>query len=634
MKYLRQIVWLVLVLPCGCAWGQGQASVVDQFLARGVADLKSNQLQSAEREFLRAIELDPGNAQAYNLLGSVYDYLGNHEKADKSFLKAIQLAPSLPGPYNNLGISYLHQKQAAKSLAAFRQALERDPRNVTAHYNSGLLYMQQGDFRKALGHLEQARSLQPDDPAILFNLSKAYFQAGSLSASLPLLQDLDRRAGGARSPEVQSLLGTVLTRLGELEPAIAHLTKATELEPTNADHHFRLALAWQKKGNLDDAMREVQTAIALAKPPSAEHYLTLGMIYRAQGGADKANEAFKQALEIAPDAASTRFVLAMLLRDAGYYQEAVQQFERARAVRHSDDLDVGLASVYYLLGQYSRALELLEPILTAGRLSRSVGFYKLLAETYAKLDRWPNALDALEKAVALDPRNPSLYLDLGVLMINVNSPSQAEELFRGAVKDLPDAAELYVGLAQSQMAQDHYEEALETLRRAVSLNPNYAEAHYLMGNCFNAREQFADARHAYQQAIALSPERDDFHFRLGSLLENQGEAAAALGEFEKVVDLNPASADGHLHLGQLRAQQGDYTRAIEDFRKAITLRPKDARGYDQLARGYLKTGQQREAEEALETVRELKRAAASARLPATNSVKLKPVGQYLRYLNQ
>lgn len=634
MKCLRRVVWLALILPGVCLWGQDQPSLVDKYLAKGVDYLEANQPQSAEREFLHAIQLDPENAPAYNLLGSVYDYLGEHDKADKSFLKAIKLAPSMPAPYNNLGISYLRQKRTAEALWAFHQALEHDPRNVTAHYNVGLLYMQEGEFRKAVAHLEQARSLQSEDPAILFNLGKAYFRAGDLNSALPLLQNLDRQPASSGLPEVQNLLGTVLTRLGQLDQAIAHLAKAAELDPTGADHHYRLALAWQKKGDLDKALREIQTAITLGKPPLAEHYLALGMIRRARSETEKANQAFKQAFEIAPDAASTRFALAVLLRDAGYYQEALQQFERARAVRHSDDLDFELAFTYYLLGEFPKALKLLEQILAAGQLSRSVGVYKLLAETYAKLERWPEALETLQKAVELDPRNPTLYLDLGLIFVNVNALSQAEQLFLGALKHLPNAAELYVGLAQARMSQDHYQEASDALRQAITLSPSYAEAHYLMGNCFNRSEQFADARQAYQKAIALSPERDDFHFSLGSLLENEGDAAAALTEFEKVIDLNPDSADGHLRLGQLYLQKGDYTGAIEHFRKEVALKPKDPRGYDQLARVYLKIGQRTEAQETLETVRELKRTAASANSASTGAVKLKPVAQYLRFLSR
>ncbi len=624
--------WLVLVLALGSAWPQDPTALVKKHFDQGLAFLEASQPQNAEREFRRVIELDPGNAPAYNLLGSIYDFLGDHARADASFLEAIRLSPSSPAPYNNLGISYLRQNRGEEALKTFNRALVIDPRNVTAHYNLGLLFMKSGDLGKSVAHLEQARSLRPQDPSILFNLARAYFQMGSYASAVLTLKELDRLPVSSRLAEVQNLFGTVLTRVGQLDEAIARLRRAAGLDPAGSDPHYKLALVWQKKGNLDEALKEIQEAIRLQKPPVAEHYLALGMIHRERNETERADRAFKRAFEIAPDAQSTRFALAVLLRDAGRYPEAVREFERVRSLGRSYDLDVNLAMTYYLSGDFPRALNLLEEISAASPGSKPASFYKLLAEVYAKLERWSDALGTLEKAIELDPRNPILYFDLGLVFVNLNALRQAEELFLGVLKHIPEAPELYVGLAQARMFQDHYLEALEALERAIALDPNYAEAHYLMGNCWNELNRYAEARRAYEKAISLAPERDDFHFSFASALETTGEEEAAWREFEKVVSLNPNSADGHYRLGRLLSGRGDTSRAEAHLRKAIELKAKDPQAYFQLAGLYLKTGRREDAQRALETGEKLKKVSSADRSTLA-SMSLKPVEQYLHFLS-
>jgi tetratricopeptide (TPR) repeat protein len=625
---------LVVILSVGLASGQDQASLVKKHFEQGVAYLRADRPRDAERELRRVIELDPADAQAYNLLGSIYDSLGQRAEAESSFRKAIELAPSFPAPYNNLAISYLRQKRTDEAIKTFQKLLKLDPQNVTGHYNLGLLYRQVGDLTLSLRHLERARALRPNDPAIAYNLASTYVQAGALNSALPILQALERQPEASQLPEVQNLLGTTLVRLGRLDPALAHLQKAVKLDPTGPDNHYKLALAWQKKGNLNGALREIQETIALQQPPVAESYLVLGMIQRERGETEKAEQAFKEAFKIAPDGAATRFALAVLLRDAGHYQEALRQFQQVKTLRPSANVDYQLASTYYLVGNFAKALQLLEQIPGAGKATPPARYYKLLAETNAKMERWPATFAALEKALDLDPHDPSLYVDLGFALADLNALQEAEQLFLGVLKHIPDSPEIYVGLARVRMLQDHNSEALEAFRRALELNPDSAQAYYLMGNCLNGMERFKEAQEAYRKAILLNPERDDFHFSLGSLLENQGDTGAALSEFEKAASLNPASADAHYRLGRLYAQKGNDTLAMEQFRKAIDLRPKDPHSYDQLARVYVRIGKRSEAQKALETFQELKRTATSSNSPSTESVKLKPVEYYLRFLSR
>jgi tetratricopeptide (TPR) repeat protein len=624
---------LVLVLFLIPTPGQAPPALAAKHFSQGLAYLQAGQLQKAEEELRHVVEFDPANGQALSLLGSIYDELGDHAKAHTFFLKAIEAEPLKPAAHNNLGISCLRQNRIQEARQAFTRALELDSRSVAAHYNLGLLLMKTGETGESITHLEQARLLKPDDPGILFNLAKAYSQAGNVNSAIPVLRALDRQPASSSLHEVQNLLGTALAQQGQLDEAIIHLGKASTLDPAAPDPHYKLALAFHKKGKMDEALREAQTAVKLQRPPSAPQYVALGMIHQARGETDHASRAFAEALEIAPNADATRFALAILLRNAARYQEAIREFERIRAVRPSSELDMDVARTYYLAGDFPRAVDVLRRTSLPDNHSKRVDYYELLAKIQGKMEQWPEALESLDKAIELDPRHPRLYFDIGVVLLNLNALQQAEQLFRGVLKHLPDSPEIHAGLAQALMLQDHYPEALEALTRAIRLNSGYGEAYFLLGNCLSETGQHEQARRAYQRAIELSPERDDFHFSLASLLEKLGEEDAALAEFEKVIVWNPKSADGHFRLGRLYLQRSDHQRAEVHLHQAIELKPRDSQGYDQLARVLFRTGRHGEAQQALEKLQQLKKTASTEEQVAL-AVNPKPVEQYLRFLNR
>jgi tetratricopeptide (TPR) repeat protein len=626
-----RLAGLVLALSLATLAAEDRSAEASKHFAEGVAHLQAGRLQEAERELRRAASLDPANAQAHNLLGSIYDRLGDSARAEAAFREAIRLEPSVPGFHNNLGISYLRQNRVEDAARVFTRALELDPQNASAHYNLGLLYMGKGEAARGVVHLERARALEPQDASIAIHLARAYSETGENSRALGLLEELDRHPEIHRAPQFQNLLGTVFIRAGELDRAVDHLRRAAELDPEGADHQYKLALAWHKNRSFDKALEAIEQAIRLQSPPAAEHFLVLGMIHLEKGEAARATAAFERAFEIAPDAEATRFTLATLLRDAGRYAEAVRELERLRAARRTYELDLNLAMTHSLAGDFEKAANLLEGI-SADPRSDSAGFHLLIAQTYSKLERWTEALDHLERAVRHEPRNPALYFRLGLVLINLNKLAEAERLFLEVAKYLPEAAELYVGLAQARMHQDHYPEALEALDRALAANPNYAEAHYLMGNCFNETNRYAEARAAYERALALDSRRSDFRFSLASVLETMGEEEAAVAEFEKVIAADPLSGDAHYRLGRLFAQRGDLPRAAEHLRRAVEINPRDAQSHYQIALVYRKTGRGEEAEQALQTVEELKKNSGASRA-ALAAVKVKPVEEYLRLLS-
>jgi serine/threonine protein kinase len=107
---------------------------------------RAQELDKAAAKFNQAIEIAPGDADAWNGLGWAEFNSGKSSEAEKAFQKAISLEPGQPGALNGLGQIYLSQR---KYDEAEKYLLQAAPQAPAAWYGLARLYLLQGKFAKA-----------------------------------------------------------------------------------------------------------------------------------------------------------------------------------------------------------------------------------------------------------------------------------------------------------------------------------------------------------------------------------------------------------------------------------------------------------------------------------------------------
>lgn len=118
--------------------------------------------QEAKSLLLKAIELDPKNAQAHFQLGLTYMSLKNSPKAMEAYQKSIQLDPNFPGAYFNLGYLYGMEKNYPKAEENYSQVVKMAPSYLDeALFNLALVQEKQGKRKKSIENLERALQVNP-----------------------------------------------------------------------------------------------------------------------------------------------------------------------------------------------------------------------------------------------------------------------------------------------------------------------------------------------------------------------------------------------------------------------------------------------------------------------------------------
>jgi serine/threonine protein kinase/tetratricopeptide (TPR) repeat protein len=151
--------------------------------------------KAAEREFLRAIALNPGHPNAhiqYNLL--LVQTLRLNEAEDH--IRAVLAADPLSVRANSYLAGVFHyRREYDRSLEQCRRTLELDPNDIELHVVLGLNYEQKGMFREAIQQLEKARALSGNNPLILGPLGSCFAGCGELKEARGILDELEQMSG-------------------------------------------------------------------------------------------------------------------------------------------------------------------------------------------------------------------------------------------------------------------------------------------------------------------------------------------------------------------------------------------------------------------------------------------------------
>ena len=113
------------------------------------------------RYYDRALELQPGDADALNNRGMLHLYRARYEEALRDFDLALGLEPADATVMVNRGLAYLHSGNPREALADFETATTFDANDAAASYGAGQAAAQLGNRQSAIRHLRRALQVDP-----------------------------------------------------------------------------------------------------------------------------------------------------------------------------------------------------------------------------------------------------------------------------------------------------------------------------------------------------------------------------------------------------------------------------------------------------------------------------------------
>ena len=180
----------------------------------------------AEREFQRAIQLNPSYATAHQWYGNELEYMGRREESIAEHKRALELDPvSLPAN-RTLGDAFYLARQYDQAIKQFRKTLELDPNFVLVHSSLGYVYLQESMYNEGIAEFEMELVISPGNSEVLSGLGYAYAVAGRRADAqkvLDKLNEISKQKHVSAGPVAQ-----IYVALGEKDTAFEWLKKGSE----------------------------------------------------------------------------------------------------------------------------------------------------------------------------------------------------------------------------------------------------------------------------------------------------------------------------------------------------------------------------------------------------------------------
>ena len=192
------------------------------------------ELETAEKQYRRALELNPNYATAHQWLAEHLSALKRFDEAIAEIKRALQLDP-FSVIMNRIYADILDDaRRHDEAIAQYKKTLELDPNFPTAHYFLGRSYEAQGKYDQAVAQYGIAAKISGMPPEILSHANQVYAKSGWKAYLQTILDQVLNQPGGRRFPPF--VIATYYARLGDKEQSLSWLEKGYE------ERDFRMTL--------------------------------------------------------------------------------------------------------------------------------------------------------------------------------------------------------------------------------------------------------------------------------------------------------------------------------------------------------------------------------------------------------
>ena len=368
------------------------------------------------------------------------------------------------------------------------------------------------------------------------------------------------------------------------------------------------------KAKMHDDPKQAQGLLEqfIAKRPevSAAYYELSKLSYNEKK-TDQAIAYVRKAIDLSPENKWYKEQYATILADKGEYAEAAHVVEQLFKADPTDRTYPLMAAEYFdRAHKYDEALTYLDKALQQVGMDEDVMGRKV--QVYLEMNNVPKAAEVMQQLIAHEPRNGKYYKLLGELYDTNKMPEKATELYKRALKALPEDPTIQLGIAEHYLKMgdttsyiDYVKKAivnkdldieaqvymlqvyvqslpndssvrahgLPIIRQLVNQHPDDPQVLEFYAGFLEINSQHDSAMWVYKRSLALKPANFKAWEKLLGSYTDKNDADSLMKYSEKVMRLFPNQAEAHYFNSIAHYNKKDYPGAIKAMNRAIDLVP-------------------------------------------------------------
>jgi tetratricopeptide (TPR) repeat protein len=363
---------------------------------------------------------------------------------------------------------------------------------------------------------------QTPDQAATFGRATEAMQQGNLEEAGAGFAEVVRQS--PTFPEAHFNLGLVRQEQGRFEDAIGSFHKALILKPHLHGANLFLGISAFRLSRLDEAAAAIKKETA-TYPKDANAWMWLGVVSLAQDHPEQAAEALDKADKLRPgdpDILYHRGRAHLLVSKDSYAEMFKADPQSWRVHRVLAQANAEAERYVDAIAEYEAAIKL---------APTQPGLHEELGSEYRNANKIPEAEQAFQRELEIDPNNVLARYKLGALAVEQGDGTKAKQLIEEALKQKPGLIHSDYNLGRAEMllgndavAASHFEKTTQT-----DTDPEVVEqAWYQLGTAYRRMRRVDDARNAMQMFQKLKDqEAERSQSRLKKYEADQGTAGTA-----------------------------------------------------------------------------------------------------------
>jgi len=523
--------------------------VLGRIFSRMIGDpqqkgMNQKMLEQATEQYKKIAELEPGDTDAWLMLGRLYKMAQNSVDAKNAYERVLKVDGENVDALSGLAMVLADVGDTAKAAELLKKVAEKSP-NLGTLTRLAAAYEQMREFKLSAQTLKRAVEMQPENNELRREYANILVQAEEFDTALAAYEEIVKEEPKDGASWLR--LSQLHLQLGHVDKAWDAHKKSAEIDPANLEVRYNAVGLYEAQDKLPEAISTLKEVLndsstsgasAEAKKNRARLLERMGMLYRGNAQYSDAAGAFREAGELDKDGAvraSAQIIESW--RQGKEYQKSISEADEALKKFPGDRMiRLVRASAMVEMGRGKEAVDDVKSMLD-GKSDRET--HLQLAQLYDRMKNYAEmgkSLDVAEKLAKNDEERESVWFSRGSMLER----------------------------------QKKFDEAEKEFRRVLERNPNNAAALNYLGYMFADRNvKLAEAEKMIRKALEQEPGNGAYLDSLGWAQYRLGKYAEAEGSLKQATEKVPRDSTIQDHLGDVYLKMGRLKEAITAWEKSV-----------------------------------------------------------------